>query len=381
MLIPNQKHLFDIPADVTFLNCSYVSPLLNRVKQSGIEGMAKRSSPWRITMDDWFAPSEELRALFASLINADKENVAFIPAVSYGMAIAAKNISLRANQKIILLDQQYPSNVYPWRQLSIESGAEIITVKKQPGRSWTEVILEKIDEHTGLVALPNCHWTDGSWVDLEKIGQEIRKRNAKFVIDASQSLGAYPLDINKIKPDFLATVGYKWLLGPYGLGYLYCDQKYCETGRPIENTWINRRGSEDFSRLADYTDEFKSGARRFDAGEFIDFARMPMAITALTHVLNWGVIRIQETLSELTSEIEIRAQHAGYETPEKKDRVGHMIGIKVPAEQISSVSKKLSENKIYVSIRGTSMRVAPYLYNDVEDVKRLFEFLDTQASG
>jgi len=381
MLIPNQKHLFDIPADVTFLNCSYVSPLLNRVKQSGIEGMAKRSSPWRITMDDWFAPSEELRALFASLINADKENVAFIPAVSYGMAIAAKNISLRANQKIILLDQQYPSNVYPWRQLSIESGAEIITVKKQPGRSWTEVILEKIDEHTGLVALPNCHWTDGSWVDLEKIGQEIRKRNAKFVIDASQSLGAYPLDINKIKPDFLATVGYKWLLGPYGLGYLYCDQKYCETGRPIENTWINRRGSEDFSRLADYTDEFKSGARRFDAGEFIDFARMPMAITALTQVLNWGVIRIQETLSELTSEIEIRAQHAGYETPEKKDRVGHMIGIKVPAEQISSVSKKLSENKIYVSIRGTSMRVAPYLYNDVEDVKRLFEFLDTQASG
>jgi selenocysteine lyase/cysteine desulfurase len=374
MVLPNQKLLFDIPADVTFLNCSYMSPLLSAVRKSGIEGMTKRGCPWTIKIDDWFLPAEELRTLFASLIHSNKENIALIPSVSYGMAVAAKNILLGPNQKIILLDQQYPSNVYPWRELSTESGAEIITVKRPSGLSWTDAILEKIDEHTGLVAIPNCHWTDGSLIDLEAISKRTKKVKAKLVIDASQSLGAYPLDVERIKPDFLVTVGYKWLLGPYGLGYFYCDQKYCEPGKPIENPWLNRKGSEDFTRLADYTDEFKSGARRFDGGEFPDFIRIPMAITALTQILDWGVVNIHETLLGITNEIERLARQSGYETPEIKDCAGHVIGIKIPDHQAREMNKKLSDHNIYVSFRGTNMRVAPYLYNTLDDVKRLFEF-------
>ena len=198
---------------------------------------------------------------------------------------------------------------------------------------------------------------------------------ARLVIDASQSFGAYPLDIQKIKPDFLVSVGYKWLMGPYGLGYLYADDRYCREGAPIEEGWLNRKGSEDFSRLVDYQDELKSGARRFDGGEYPDFVRMPMAIAALTQVGEWGIAAIQETLSELTAEVEQQAMAAGYETPKRSDRVGHMIGIKIPPDRVAAIAAKLSAQRIFVSFRGSSMRIAPHLYNDVADIQKLCDLL------
>ncbi len=364
MILEAQKSLFDIPSDVTFLNCANMSPLLITVNQAGVDAINKRNNPWKIKIDDWFKPADELRLLFANIIKGDKENIALIPSVSYGIAIAANNISLRNQQTIIVLEQQYPSNIYAWRELSKKSGAEIITIKREPGQTWTEAIIAKINSNTGLVAIPNCHWTDGSLIDLEKVSKAAKKVNAKLVIDASQSVGAYPLDISKIMPDFLVTVGYKWLLGPYGLGYLYADSNYCKTGKPIEFSWLNKLGSEDFTSLVDYTEEYKSGARRFDAGGFPSFIHIPMAIAALTQIIDWGVENIQTTLSELTTEIENKAEYLKLETPKRNCRVGHMTGIKITGNQVSTLSKKLAENKIFISFRGASMRIAPHLYND-----------------
>ncbi len=374
MVIPNQKALFNIPDDVSFMNCAQMSPLLKSANEAGVAAINQRNSPWTIPVTQWFEPAEELRLMFAEMINANKENIALIPSASYGLAIAKKNIQLHPSQNILLLDQEFPSNIYAWRKLSKETGATIITVKKETGQTWTEAILSKIDDKTGLAAIPNCHWTDGSIINLVQVSDKIKKTNAKLVIDASQSVGVYPLDINKIKPDFLVTVGYKWLLGPYGLGYLYSDEKYFDDGKPIEYNWINKNGSEDFTRLVDYNDAYKPGARRFDAGEFSSFIHIPMAKAALTQILEWGIENIQETLSELTSQIAIMAKERGFETT-NNSRAGHIIGIKFSESKAKEIGRKLTDNKIYISFRGTSMRIAPHLYNDNKDVNRLFQFL------
>jgi selenocysteine lyase/cysteine desulfurase len=334
MILKNQKQLFDIPSDITFLNCAYMSPLLKKVKQAGIEGINKRAAPWDIKIDDWFGPSEKLRELFARIVNGNKENIALIPSVSYGIAIAANNISLTHEQTILLLDQEYPSNVYSWRELSKRTGATIVTIKREDKQSWTAAIISKITPKTGLVAIPNCHWTDGSIIDLDLVSEQTRKVNAKLVIDASQSLGAYPIAVNKIMPDFLVTVGYKWLHGPYNLGYLYADDKYCKNGNPIELSWLNKNGS-----------------------------------------IDWGVENIQETLAKLTIEIETRAKDLGLETPQHTNRVGHLIGIKFTESKVALLGKKLAENQVYVSFRGTNMRIAPHLYNDESDIDKLFDLL------
>jgi len=376
MILPDQHHLFDIPDDVTFLNCANMSPFLKTVNKAGIDAINLRNNPARISAKGWFNPAEELRQLFADIINANMEQTAIITSVSYGMAVAANNIVLKHGQKIIVLDQQYPSNIYAWRELANKYNAEIVTVIREKGQNWTEAIIENINENTGLVAIPNCHWTDGSIVDLVRVSIAAKLVNSRLVIDASQSLGAYPLDIEKIKPDFLLTVGYKWLLGPYGLGYLYADKQYCETGKPIEFSWLNKAGAEDFSKLVEYTDEYKPGARRFDAGGFPAFINMPMAIAALTQIKAWSVANIQETLSVLTGEIENKVKAIGLETPGRETRVGHMIGVRFPdSKKVTEVFKTLAENKIYISLRGSSLRIAPHLYNTKKDIERLFNYL------
>src|SRR5581483_5991752 len=117
-------------------------------------------------------------------------------------------------------------------------------------------------DRTAVVTVSNCHWTDGSLIDLYRVGERARQVGAAFVVDASQSLGAYPVDVARAQPDFLVTVGYKWLMGPYGLSYLYVAPRWRERGVPIEESWLTRAGSEDFARLVDYTESYRDGARR-----------------------------------------------------------------------------------------------------------------------
>jgi selenocysteine lyase/cysteine desulfurase len=373
MIIPNQKKLFSIPDEVVFLNCANMSPITENVRQAAIEAINKRSTPWKIKSDDWFQPVEELKTLFARIINTNKDYISIIPAASYGIAIAAKNIKLQANQKIILLHEEFPSNVYAWRELSKNSGATIVTIKRKEGQNWTDALLESIDANTGLVSICNCYWTDGSLIDLEPVSEKIRLVGAKLVIDASQSAGAYPINVTKIKPDFLVAAGYKWLMSPYGLSYLYSDEQYHDTGEPIEYSWMPKKGSEDFTALLDYVDGYKSGARRFDAGEHPAFIHVPMAITALTQILDWGIENIQETITILTDAIEDKTRQLGFSTPVKRNRAGHIIGITLSEKQANHFKAILTENKIYVSFRGANLRISPHVYNDLDDIQRFFE--------
>jgi len=374
--IGSQRDLFEIPDGVTFLNCANMSPQLRSVTSSGIEAVKSKESPWLISPPDWFSAPERLRELAAKLIGVDAEAVALVPSVSYGIAIAAANVKVERGQYIVLLNEQFPSNVYAWKVLAAQQNANIRTVQREPGGTWTDAVLAAIQNDTAVVTVPNCHWTDGSLIDLVQVGAKARSVGAALVVDASQSLGAYPIDIMKVQPDFLVSVGYKWLMGPYGLGYLYVAPVWREQGLPIENSWLSRAGSEDFARLVDYQDEYRSGARRFDMGEFPQFVLVPMAIEALRQILNWGVENIQNSLAILTKEIEQRVLKIGGSALPAGKRAAHMIGIRLPNGLPDQLSKRLASENIFVSIRGDSIRVAPHLYNDKADIDRLFEVLD-----
>ena len=375
-MLASQRDLFEIPEDVTYLNCAAISPQLCSVTAAGFESVKTKIAPWLITLEDKFSNAKTLRELTAKIIGAEKESVAIIPSVSYGIAVAAANAPVERGQSIVLLDNEFPSNYYAWKELAKERGASVNLVRRgDDGETWTQAILEAIDENTAVVSVPNCHWMDGSFVDLEKVGEKARSVSAMFVVDASQSLGAYPLDIEKSQPDFLVATGYKWLLCPYSLCFMYVAPKWQETGKPIEYSWLNRRGSENFSRLNDYTDEYEPGARRFDMGEFPNFVLVPMAIAALRQINEWQVRRIQQTLSVLTNSIAEKATELGCFVAPPNDRVSHFIGIRLPNGASVELGERIAREKIYVSIRGDALRIAPYLYNDERDIEKLFAVL------
>lgn len=374
MMPDNQRNLFDIPDGIAYLNCAYMSPLPRAAREAGEAALARKAHPWEITTRDFFDEAETARSLFAELVGGEPEGVAIIPSVSYGIGVAAANIALRRDQTIVVLEDQFPSNVYPWRDLAERTGATIVAVARPLDFDWTRALLEHIDERTGVVAVPNCHWTDGSVVDLVRVGERARAVGAALVVDTAQSLGAYPLNVGEVRPDFLVAPTYKWLLGPYSLGFMYVAPHRRE-GRPLEFNWITREDSEDFAGLVNYRGGYQPGARRFDMGERANFGQMPIAIASLRLILEWRVERIAATLRDLTARIESDARTLGFDATPGERRVGHLIGLRSSTALSPDLAARLAAAGVYVSVRGTAIRVSPHLYNTYEDVERLFQVL------
>lgn len=368
------KHLFELDPSVTYLNCASMSPLLISAKEAGLAALQARATPWTMTSNDWFEDSEILRSLVARVFQTSAANIAFAPAASYGMATAAKNIQLKKGQSIIILGKQFPSNVYTWENTAMKSGADLIRVEKQNDLSLTESVLRAIESRTAIVALPNCHWMDGSYIDLERVSQKAKSVGAFLVLDLSQSLGAIPTNIEKIDPDLAVAAGYKWMMGPYGLGYMYIAPRWQQVWEPLEYSWLPRQNSENFSTLTDYTPVFKPGAKKFDSGEYLMLTMRPMSIAAVKQILEWGVDHIQSSIRELTNMVN---EYNASNGTKPAERVGHIVAIPFGERDPERVKAALARKKINVSYRDTFIRVSPHLYNTREQIDALIECVES----
>jgi selenocysteine lyase/cysteine desulfurase len=365
---------FEVPDEIAYFNTANMSPLLRSVREAGEEALRRRARPWTISPADWFTDAERLRELFASLIGADPDGVALVPATSYGLAIAARAVSADPDDEVVLLAGEYPSNYYTWQRFCERTGARLAVVERDEGQSWTEAVLPRIGERARVVAVPNVHWTNGALLDLAAVSRAAREVGAALVIDGSQSLGAFPLDVRALQPDFVVGVGYKWLLGPLSVGYLYVAERHRQ-GEPLEENWINRAGSDDFSGLVDYSDEYLPGARRFDVGQRTNFGLVPMAIAALEEVLEWSVTSIARSLGEITATIATRAGELGLSVLPADQRGPHMLGINLPADVARRAGASLEERGVISSVRGTSIRISPHLHIRAADIDRLIDGL------
>jgi selenocysteine lyase/cysteine desulfurase len=365
-----QRQAFDIPPDIAYFNTASLSPHLHRVREAGERALERRGRPWTISSADWFSDVERLRGLFGRLIGADAEGVALVTATSYGFAVAARNLRLRSGDRILVLAGEYPSGIFSWRTAARKTGAEIVTVVREPGETWTDAILSVLDERIRVVSVPQVHTTDGALVDLEAVADRTHALGARLVIDACQSAGVMPIDVERLRPDFLVTVGYKWLLAPFSLAYLYVADEHRD-GEPLEENWIVRVGAEDFTGLDDYSDEYQPGARRFDMGARTSFNLTPMAIAAIEQLLEWRLPRIAATLQETTATLAARASELGLRPPPADRRAPHILGLGLPAEARERALPALAAANCFAAMRGGSLRIAPHLHTTPDDVDRL----------
>jgi selenocysteine lyase/cysteine desulfurase len=371
MKLDSQRDLFDLPDDIIYLNCASQSPQLKETTRTGQASIARKARPWNLEASERLANVETARELFGRIIGASADSIAMVPSVSYGVAVAAANIPIRKGQEIVMVEEEFPSDYYSWQMLARSKEASIVTVKRPPDFDWTSAVVAQIGENTAIVTVPNCHWTDGSLIDLGQVGQRVREVGAALVVDVTQSAGAGRLDMAEIQPDFLVSAGYKWLLSPYSQSFLYVSPKYWD-GTPLELSPFNRAGSEDYS-VTRYLYDFRPGARRFDVGERSDFVNLPMANTALRQILAWGVENIAETLADLTGQIEKNLAGSRFKPVPAPRRMRHMVGLRVTeeagAESLGELADRLAAQKIFVSVRGQNLRISPYLYNTPEEIE------------
>ena len=342
-----------------------------------IEGVLEKSHPYKIIGDSYFEPVKKLKQLFAKLIDVDDYNrIANIPSASYGLATIAKNITLKKDDEILLIESQFPSNYYVWEKLAntFDAKLKIIGMPKSTenrGKIWNESILNGISEKTKVVALGNIHWANGTLFDLKAIRKKTTENKALLIIDGSQSIGALPFSVKEIQPDALVCAGYKWLFGPYGCGYAYFSD-YFDNGNPLEENWSNRLHSENMVGLTSYQPEYKPLANRYSVGEHASFIHVKMQIAALEQVLEWTPKAIQDYCKEITSEAVITLKNNGCIIENDAFRTHHLFGVELPTKlNIDMLKSTLKETNIFISFRGNYIRLSCHLYNTKDDFKKL----------
>lgn len=373
----SQRALFDIPEGVAYFNTAYNGPLLTASRDRLVAASAAKCRPWMRESGDFFADAERLRELAATLFGADADGWAIIPAASYGISTAARALepSLEAGDRILLLAEEFPSNVLPWRRAAEVSGAVIETVATPADGDWTPAVLAALTPGVRVAAMAHCHWTNGARLDLAAIGARCRQIGAALVVDATQSLGALPLDVAAVDPDFLVAAGYKWLLCPYGFGLMYVAPRQ-RHARPLEETWLARTGAEDFAGLVNYSETYRPGARRFDVGETCVGTVLSGAVAALEQLQAWGVDSIAATLDALNRRIAERLLDLDFTIPPEHLRGPHLFGARLPAHYDGDLAGDLRARNVFVSRRGQSVRFAPHLNITEADVAQLFDALE-----
>ena len=375
------SHLFNLPPEVHFINCATRGPFSKAVEKAGMEAISTFTPTiHQIRPDDFFEGAWKVRRLFSELVNAqDSERIAIIPSVSYGMGVVAKNLyrksGLRAGQQILIVGDEFPSDVYPWQRVCEELGLVIKTIPmplaEKVGQAWNTQILEAISELTALVVVPHVHWQYGIKFDLVSISQKAKSVGSLLAIDATQSLGALAFDVQAIRPDALIAVAYKWLMGPYSMGLAYFSE-FFDDGVPLEETWMAREESNLFYKLTEYQPVYRPKAYRYNVGEHSHFIQMPMLEVALREKLEWTTERIQSHCKVLWKEPIEALSELGFLVEPEDERAYHLMGLRVPERtDVLKIQQALVERKVIVAARGQGIRVSPHLYNTEEDMAAL----------
>ena len=376
-MLPNQKKLFRLPENVTYLNGAYMSPLLKSVEKVGHASVSKKCLPFEITGDDFFEDTYRLKQEFARLVDIDDyQNIAIIPAVSYGISTVTNNIKLTKSEEIIVVGEQFPSNIYSWQKLADTYNATLRIISaptdfNQRGERWNQFVLEAITNKTAVVSISHVHWADGTIFDLKTIRKKTIKHNALLIIDGTQSVGALPFSVKEIQPDALICAGYKWLLGPYSIGMAYYADSFNE-GNPIEENWINRKNSEDFGGLVNYQHHYQPKAGRYNVGEMSNFTLTPMLIKAIEQLNIWQPNNIQAYCKDISEDAINELKKLDCFVEDDNYRASHLFGIYLPKTiHLERLKTELTKNNIYVSFRGSAIRVSPNVYNTKEDFEKL----------
>lgn len=381
-----QKPLFALPEGETWLNNAYMGAMPRAVLEAGHRAVDLRALPAGLAPADFFAPAERVRGLCAALVRADPEQVALVPTVAAGMAVVAANLSPRAGQNVVMLGDQFPSNVYPWRRWR-ERGVAMRPVAAPPGdahepaswrrrcSAWHDALESAIDRDTVLVAVEPAHWTDGTRFDLDRLARCARAVGAAFVVDATQVAGVMPLDVGELQPDALVVHGYKSMLANYGLGFAVFGERFAE-GRPTDESWLMRRGSEDFARLVDYQDDYAPGMRRYDTSTRSNPVLIGMLEAACRLLVDWQPARIEHYLRRIARPAVERLRADGFGVADEDLRAANLFGIALPSGLApEAVRQALAARHIHVSVRGSAVRVSPHVCNDEADLLRLAEAL------
>lgn len=365
--------------EVVYLNAAATGPQPARTAAELDRWVRLRAEPWQIALDEQFATLGKGRALCASLIGADTDEIALVPNTSTGINIAAQALPIPRDKVIVGNDGEFPANVYPWMAIERSGGAryEQIPLLQNGLPDW-DALPARLDRgDVAVVAISWVSFVSGDRADLAKIGTMCRERGIWLVVDAIQGVGTTRLDVHACNIDILSCGAQKWLLSPWGSGFCYVRRELVQKLEPRAVGWIAVKGAEDFSHMLEYNLDYADDARRFEVAT-IPYQDVAGMVTSLEMLHEIGIAAVESSIHALVSRLVAgiaKIRTLEMVTPAEANRRAGIVSFKV--QDVAAVSARLDAASVSHSVRGGGViRLAPHIYNTGNEIDRVLALLD-----
>jgi len=370
---------FPWAGDTIYLNHASVGPLPERTRVALEEFNRRRSAPFLLPDRDLFATMREARRLAADLIGAVPEEIALTINTGFGVSLAARALPLEPGDIVLASDREFPANVYPWMLLK-DSGVTLELAPTTP-EGWPDedYLVERLaDPRVRVLAVSLVQFSNGFRVDLPRLSAATRASGAFLVVDAIQGVGQLPFDVRTTPVDILACGAQKWLLSPWGSGFVYVRRELIRELRPAVTGWMAFEGTDDFTRLTEYNDTLRGDARRFEliTLPYQDFAGM---VSSLGLLLELGIDQIRAHLEELHAPLLAYAERSGARLVSPTGSRGSGILCLAPAN-VGDAFRALKAARVICSLREGAIRFSPHAYNTIDEMTRVVEILESSPS-
>ena len=378
-MLASQRHQFDIPRDIAYLNAAAWSPLPLATQEAARLAVGRKGQPWKLGRDFADAQHERARAAAARLIGADAGDVALVSSVGYGVAIAGKVFAPSKGSRVLVIENDHTSPVLEWMTRAEAQGFTIETVPQPANGDWTSAVLAAIERSgappLSLASISSVHWSDGGLIDIDRVQAALKRQGAAFLIDATHGVGVLATDVKRLDPDFLIFPTYKWVLGPYGRAFVYVAKRH-QGGVPLEQTAFGRRNVKAENPVYFADTRYQPDARRYDMGERDHFISMEMASIGMEMLAAWGTGAVVERLAMLTRRIADGVAGLPISVPDERLRAPHILSLGFPEGMPADLVTRLAADKVYVAPRLGRLRISPHVYNDEIDCDILVAALE-----
>lgn len=369
------RALFPLAGRIVYLNHAAVAPPPTPVLEAAAAQLKDVAENGSLNYRRWVMVRESARRLAAEMLGARPEQLAFMRNTSDALSTVANGLSWRAGENVVTFGREFPSNIYPWLRLREAHGVEVRMCREREGRVDLEELIGLIDEKTRVVAISHVQYGSGFRADLERLGRAARVRDALLVVDVIQAMGALPIDTQAEWIDVAAGACHKWLLTPEGVGLLYLSDRARSRLEPSLVGWTSVKDPEDYGN---FEQGWRDGALAWETGT---------APTSLIHGLEaalrllaeTGVARIAAHLSDLTDYLceQLKARHYEIVSSRRTGEKSQIVCVRPRAEQGTPMAlyAHLKKRNIVTAPRGDRLRIAPHLYNTVEDIDALINAL------
>jgi len=361
--------------ETIYLNNASVGPLPERTRVTLEAFNRKRAAPHELPDRDLVATLAESRRLVAQLIGGSPEEIALTINTGYGLSLAARALPLRSGDIVLASNREFPANIYPWMLLKDIGVTLELAPTTTEGWPDEDYLVERLsDPRVRVLAVSLVQFSNGYTVDLARLSTETRAAGVYLVVDAIQGVGQIPVDLRKTPVDLLACGAQKWLLSPWGSGFVYVRRELISTLVPSITGWMAFEGTDDFSRLTEYSDTLRGDARRFEliTLPYQDFAGMNESLRLL---LDLGIPRIQHHLQSLHQPVLSWAERSDARIVSPIGDRGSGI-LCVAPQDLGAAFGALRAARVVCSMRESAIRLSPHAYNSHDDMERVVEILE-----